>query len=241
MAEAKVSLSLDDSCLRVFHFLLCVFYLLLIDSLRTSFLQLSLCICVLLLEALFFEQEILILFHHFSSLVVLIVSIFLQCEITVRNQELFKLHLHGLLHAECIEVILILVERLELRGHFFLDDAFDLGKPHVFLGNLSESLLALLLEVGRASRLLYQAENLFWFHMDDFRHATLHDQKVRVVHIQLYATEQVAHNFLRHFLAVNEELGGALRLDDLRDRDGFLVLVARRSVFALRVIENKRD
>ena len=196
---------------------------------------------MLLLEALFFEQGFFILFHHFLSLIVIIISIFLQHEITVCNQELFKLHLHRLLHTECIEVILILVERLEFWGHLFFDDAFDLSKPHVFLGNLSESLLALLLEVRRASRLLYQAKNLFRFHMDDFRHATLHDQKVRVVHVQLYATEQVAHNFLRHFFTVNIELGDALRLNDLRDRDGLLVLVARRSVFALRVIENKRD
>lgn len=48
--------------------------------------------------------------------------------------------------------------------------------------------------------------HLHRFHVQHFGDATLHDQKIRIVHVHLDGTEEVDHSFIEHRSPIDEVL-----------------------------------
>lgn len=45
---------------------------------------------------------------------------------------------------------------------------------------------------------------LHWFHVQYFGDATLHNQKIGIVHIHLNGTEEIGNSFIEHRTAIDE-------------------------------------
>lgn len=76
-------------------------------------------------------------------------------------------------------------------------------------------------------------------HIDYLGHAPLHDQKVRIVHVEFHGGEEISDFFLGLNLAVDVTLDFVL-LNGARDIDAVLG-ITWRLLSLFRVIKNQRD
>lgn len=88
---------------------------------------------------------------------------------------------------------------------------------------------------------LNHRQNFLRFHVQHLRDPTLHNQEVRVVHVQLHRTEQILDLLVLDRLSVDQIL--VLPADHNLARDGnFITLfVPQRALVLVGVVEHQRD
>mmetsp|Transcript_761 Transcript_761/g.2467 ORF Transcript_761/g.2467 Transcript_761/m.2467 type:complete len:218 (+) Transcript_761:4271-4924(+) len=124
----------------------------------------------------------------------------------------------------------------DLRGQ----DLFNLLYLSLLLFDRLEGGLLLHLVHAGASRLLDHRKDLGRFHADDLGDAPLHDQEVRVVHVELHGMKQVLHTPGLGDVAVDEVLVPSPDDDLPRDCELLTVFVAHRGAIPVRVVEDNR-
>ena len=76
----------------------------------------------------------------------------------------------------------------------------------MFLLQCFERGIFFILVHARPRRLLQHGENLFRFHVEHFCDATLHDEEMRVVHVELHRVEKILHARRLRYVAVDHVL-----------------------------------
>ena len=110
----------------------------------------------------------------------------------------------------------------------------------IFLGHRPECTLLALLKHACARGLFHHRQDFGGFHVQDLGDATLHDQKVGVVDVELDALKQILHGLLRRLVAIDQVLGCATHRHLTRHGNGGIVFKRDGRALLVTVIENDR-
>ncbi len=140
---------------------------------------------------------------------------------------------------EQLEYLPVLLELLQLGRDLLVEYLVDLLYLVVLLLDECQRVFLLLLVQTDPRRLFDQPQYFHGLHVDNLRDPPLHDQEVRVVHVQLHRAEQTLHALHGLRFAINVALR-LLVLDRPSHVDVLMLLVAWRGLTLDFVVELDR-
>ena len=136
---------------------------------------------------------------------------------------------------------LVVAKFLDGRSDLLAENVVDFLDFRVFLLDGPQGRLLARFVHACACSLLHHAEDFDGAHVEHLGDAALHNEEVRIVHIQLHGMEQGLHTLCLSDVTVDEVLVAPSNRDLSCNCDRCHVLISERRLLRVTIVENKCD